>query len=132
MRVLVDTSVWSVVLRRQKVSDGRSAKILTDLIEGSDKVVLTGIVLQEILQGLRQESQFKQVYNYLEPFPILAVGKDTFVLAAKIFNGCQKKGIQASTIDCTIAAVAIENDCFLFTEDKDFQRIAGVSELRLF
>lgn len=131
MRVLVDSSVWSIAFRRIRKSKDKSVEKLTDLIESGSTIYLLCIILQEILQGVGQTSQFKKLEAHLEPFPLLHPDKDTYTHAAQLYSNCVQREIQPSTIDCLIAASALEFDCHLLTTDKDFSRISSVAPLKL-
>ena len=92
---------------------------------------MTALVVQEILQGLRKEKDFRKIQHFLDSFPLLQVGREQAVFAAKICRQCASKGITASSIDCQIAAVTIAYDCFLLSADKDFEHIAQHTDLKL-
>jgi predicted nucleic acid-binding protein len=131
MRVLVDTSVWSLALRKKGPADHPTVEKLTSLLDGNQQVVTCGIILQEILQAFRSESTFKKIERHFEPVPLLSMERHDYILAARIKRSCADKGITASTVDCQIAAAAIGHDCHLLTADNDFKRISKVSKLKL-
>lgn len=131
MKYIVDTSVWSLVLRRDKHRETDEMRKLTILLNEGERILLPGVVLQEILQGIRNHEQFKKIHEALCFFSFLDTTRDDHILAADIFNICRSKGIQTSTIDSLIAALAIRNDCQLLTSDKDFENIAKHCELKL-
>lgn len=131
MRVLVDTSVWSLALRRKREANNPKVSMLAELIASGQQVCLTGTILQEILQGVRSREQFQKLDGHLKVFPLLPVTRELHVAAAALFCDCRNRGIQASTTDFLIAAVAIANDCYLLTADGDFERIASASRLKL-
>lgn len=132
MRILVDTSVWSLALRKRGPEDHPAVHKLTRLLDDGERVLLTPILLQEILQAFPDESTFRRLVSYFQPFELLPVDRDEAVAAARLHRTCTKRGIAASTTDCAIAAAAMIADCPLLTTDRDFERIAEVSELRLF
>ncbi len=131
MRVLVDTSVWALALRKKGPADHPSVSLLADLLRAGEDVFLTGVILQEILQAFRSESTFRRVALHLEPFPLLPLQRSDHVAAARVHRTCAQKGVSASTIDCQIAVAAIRHDCVLLSADKDFERIARHCELIL-
>ncbi len=131
MNYIVDTSVWSLALRRKShSSDPKVIKLAAMLTNGSP-IALLGVILQEILSGINSKPSFEQVKNYLEPFPILSLEREDYIAAAQLSNLCRSKGVQASTIDFQIAAVCIRNNCALLTCDNDFVHIAEYSLLQL-
>ena len=131
MRVLVDTSVWSLALRRGGPADDSAVARLQELLDSGEDLFLTGLILQEILQAFRSDEVASQIASYLEPFPFLAFEPETSLAAARLFRRSKERGLGASTVDCHIAASAIENDCLLLTTDRDFERMAHICPLRL-
>lgn len=131
MRVLVDTSVWSLAFRRGGPADHPAVKQLSGLLDAGEDLFLTGLVLQEILQAFRGEAVATEVAARLESFPLLPVEPETCIAAALLFRRCRERGVAASTVDCHIAASAIVDDCGLLTTDRDFQRMAQMSPLKL-
>jgi hypothetical protein len=131
MKILVDTSVWSLALSREVEAHHEKVGVLKELIASGQQVCLTGTILQEILQGVRSLNQFQKLDDHLKVFALLPATREDHVAAASMFRECRSRGIQASTIDFLIAAVAMQHDCYLLTTDADFERIASVSPLRL-
>ncbi|MBL7203955.1 MAG: PIN domain-containing protein [Desulfobacteraceae bacterium] len=119
MKVIVDTSVWSLALRRDKQEFSAPVKELRHMIH-DHRVQMIGPIRQEILSGIRSESQFKKLQKHLESFPDLPVLTEDYVTAAKYFNRCRSKGIQGSNTDFLICAMAVRNKFSIYTTDKDF------------
>ena len=132
MKVIVDTSIWSLALRRQSHIQNPEAETLKKIIRNGEDIYLIGIILQEILQGIRKAKDFARLKKYLDAFPLLEIKREPYIKAAELKNHLSKKGIQISTIDALIASAAIVNDCCLYTNDKDFDHIAKHSQLKLF
>lgn len=131
MRVLVDTSVWSLAFRKGGPADHRAVEKLDALLEGRAQLVLVGVILQEILQAYRTRSVVRKVASRLAPFPLLALDRAEYEEAASLHRACAARGIAATTLDCLIAAAAIRHRCQLLTADRDFERIAEVVPLAL-
>jgi len=131
LRVLVDTSVWSLSLRKKGPADHPCVRKLEALLTANEDLVLTGVILQEVLQAFKSDSTFRRVAEYLDPFPVLEMGRSDNVSAAKLHRRCASRGISVSTADCQIAIACIKHGCALLTADKDFERIAGASVLKL-
>ncbi len=131
MTVLVDTSVWSLSLRKDGPAKHPAVGKLQALILDGHHIVLTGIILQEILQGFKLEKTFTTVIAYLEAFPLLALTRPDFIAAAKLRRQATTKGLTLSTPDCQIAAAAINHKCHLLTTDNDFLNIANWIPLQL-
>ena len=131
MKVLVDTSIWSLALRRG--SDTESALIidLRNLI-ADDRVVMIGAIRQEILSGVRDDRQFKELETRLDAFPDMPVAGEDHVAAARFFNLCRAKGIQGSNTDFLICAVAARHRLAIFTTDKDFSLFAKILPIMLY
>lgn len=121
MNVLVDTSVWSLALRRSSPQDDPNVRELRRLIEEL-RAQMIGPVRQEILSGVREPSHFDALRHRLRAFPDLEIGVDDYERAAEFFNLCRQKGIQGSNVDFLICAVAAGRGLAIFTTDQDFRR----------
>jgi len=131
MSVIVDTSVWSLVLRRGTPSDDPRAVALTEMLRKGESIQLLGVILQEVLQGIRNPFDFDQLRQRLEAFPLLPLSRDDFIAAAELWNLCRSRGIQSTSVDCQIAAACLRHDCALLTSDQDFHCIAEYCPLQL-
>jgi predicted nucleic acid-binding protein len=132
VRVLVDTSVWSLALRRKGPLNHPKVDAFSALLRDGEAIVLVGIILQEILQAFRDEATVRRVAEYLDDVPLLDLNRGAFRVAARIHRQCAAIGVSVSTADCQIAAAALSHRCALLTADRDFERIARVVPLRLF
>ena len=130
MRVLVDTSVWSLALRRRNRKETRETGALADLIS-EGRVALLGAIRQEILSGVRYPEQFERLRAALEPFPDEPVGTSDYVEAAKVCNDCLRSGVLTGNTDCLIASVAISRGMEVLTTDKDFVHMSGIVPVKL-
>ncbi|MDD5760265.1 MAG: PIN domain-containing protein [Desulfobulbaceae bacterium] len=119
MRVLIDTSVWSLALRRNQPAD---SPVVTELIELIKEVrgQMIGPVRQELLSGIKNQVQFQKLRNHLRAFPDLEVTTRDYESAADFFNICRAKGVQGSNTDFLICAVAVRHNIPIFTTDEDF------------
>jgi predicted nucleic acid-binding protein len=121
MNVLVDSSVWSLALRRNTTNDAISiVNVLRDLI-ADGRVVLLGAIRQEVLSGVRYKEQFARLREYLRAFPDLELTTEDYELAAEFFNTCRSNGVQGSNTDFLLCAVAHRRGYSIFTTDKDFE-----------
>lgn len=118
MKVLVDTCIWSQVLR-YKSPDTELAKKLQELIENA-QVAIIGPIRQELLSGISKTSQFNQLKEFLSAFEDISLKTSHFEQAAEFCNICRSKGIQGSTIDFLICAVSFMENLVIFTVDKNF------------
>ena len=121
MMVLVDTSVWIDFFSSKPYPH---VNTLENLIFNREDLCLCGIVLTEVLQGIREDSEFKRTRDLLTNLILLPMAYSIFLRSAEIYRTLRKKGITIKkTVDCMIAAVAIENDIPLLHNDKDFMPI---------
>jgi hypothetical protein len=123
MKVVVDTSIWSLALRRGGETDSGPARELRNLI-ADNRAEMIGPIRQEILSGVRGEGQFKELEGRLSAFPDLPLTSEDHVMAARFFNLCRAKGVQGSNTDFLICAVAVRHRLAIFTTDKDFTQYA--------
>ena len=128
---MADTSVWSLALRKKGAVDHPAVAGLGSLLRANENVFLTGLILQEVLQAFRSEASFRTIVRHLEPFPLLTLERSDYVDAARLHRRCAANALTVSTADCQIAAAAIRHGCLLLTADKDFERMARVSDLKL-
>ena len=130
MRVVVDTSVWSLALRRIAPRRQDEVSELKELI-GEGRVVLLGAIRQEILSGVGCEPDFESLRNHLRAFPDEEITTTDHERAATCFNLCRSRGIQGSNTDFLICAVAERRGFSILTTDKDFAVFARVLPIRL-
>ena len=121
MRVLVDTSIWSLALRRREHAQNPEAEELGRLI-AAHVVEIIGPIRQELLSGVRDKAQFERLEMHLDAFPDVPLTAEDYVTAAKFYNLCRARGIQGSNTDFLICAVAVRHDLSVFTTDGDFPR----------
>ncbi len=130
MNVIVDTSIWSLALRRAKRVDGSATRELADLIE-EGRVVMLGAVRQELLSGIKDKKQLEMLREQLRAFPDLELETSDYEDAASAFNQCRERGIQGSNTDFLICAAAHRLACSIFTSDGDFHHFARLLKVRL-
>jgi len=121
-RILVDTSVWSLALRKKEKTDQeiRIINQLSKIINNLDMVII-GPIRQEILSGINDKKKYDELREKISIFEDFQLHTYDYELAAELFNECRKHGIQGSHIDYLICAVAINNDMSILTLDNDFQ-----------
>lgn len=119
MSVIVDTSIWSLALRRNS-PNSELVDRLRNLIS-EDEVSILGAIRQEILSGIRTTEQFTRLRDYLRAFPDLTLVQDDYEIAAEFFNTCRRNGIQGSNTDFLICAAAYRRNDSIFTTDQDFR-----------
>lgn len=130
--VIVDTSVWSLALRRMRPQPASQPSTieLARLIEQGEALI-AGPIRQELLSGIRSQAQFDLLRERLEPFPDLPIIAADYERAALCFNHCRARGIQGSNTDYLICALALRLQLPVFSADRDFVRYAGILGVRL-
>ncbi len=131
MTLFVDTSVWSLALRRDSVPEISEVERLRDTLSGGESVYTTGIVLQELLQGCRGPKAREQIIERFKALPLLVPGREDHVEAARLRNDCRRLGIQVGTIDALLAQLCISRELIMLSTDRDFSYIADNTPLRV-
>ncbi len=130
MKVIVDTVVWSLALRRTE-PDKTICRELTRLIE-EQRVLLLGPIRQEILSGYSEESRFERLRNHLSSFDNEPVLDKDYIRAAQYHNLCRRRGIQGSHIDFLICSCAYRLQAAIYTRDRDFRHYSKVIPVSLY
>ena len=131
MRLFVDTSVWSLALRRDRPGESPYVERLDSALDGGDSVFVTGIVLQEILQGFAGPRARDRIIEAFSALPLITPTREDHIDAAELRNACRRRGIQLGTIDALLAQLCVRHDLAMFTADRDFEHAADVVPLRL-
>lgn len=126
--ILVDSSVWIDFFSAKK-SD--QTNILLKSIEQSDDICICGLILTEVLQGIKFDKEFERAKSILLPLIYLPITKAMFINSASIYRTIRKHGKTIrSPIDCMIASICIEHEVRLLHNDNDFDIIAHYSNLQ--
>lgn len=131
MDLFIDTSVWSLALRRDARSDVPAVARLRDALETGEGVFTTGLVLQELLQGFGGPKARDAIVERFGALPLLVPDRADHVEAAGLRNTCRRNGEQVGTIDALFAQLCIRHDLALLTTDRDFELMARHADLRL-
>lgn len=131
MTLLVDTSVWSLALRRDASVIVPEVQELKDALLGTDVVVTTGLVLQELLQGFSGPKASAQIIERFAALPLLQPDRADHIAAAEIRNTCRRSGVQIGTVDAVLAQLCIRHDVVLLSTDNDFTLAAKHCPLRI-
>ncbi len=131
MNLFVDTSVWSLALRRSPPARVPEVKLLETCLERGDLVVTTGLVVQELLQGFQGPKARKTIIKEFSLLPVLTPKIEDHVDAAELRSRCRRKGLQIGTIDALIAQLCIRHELRLLTTDRDFEMISSFCQLSL-
>ena len=130
MKIIVDTCIWSLALRRNSVKDNPYIEELRNLIE-EIRVQLIGPIRQELLSGIKSKKQFETLKLHLQAFADIELESKDYELAAEYFNAARKKGIQGSNIDFLICAISSRRKMPILTTDKDFTNFQSVFPVSL-
>ncbi len=127
--VLVDTSVWIDFFQ---LPEGDASMMLASLIADHNQTVICGIVLQEILQGIRDAKSYERTRQRLLALPFVETNRETWLLAASLYRDLRSLGVTLPSVDVTIAAIAIQNNFQFYSRDAHFETVAIYSTLRLY
>ena len=133
MKVLVDSCVWSLALRRKKGASGmkpdetRLVSVLTEGIKDG-RVVIVGPVRQEILSGIKHIQQFENLREHLAVFPDAPIEPLDYVQAARLDNLCRMAGVQCGEVDMLLCAVSDRNHWTVLTNDAGLIRCLEIVE----
>ena len=126
---LVDTTVWIDFF---KGHDTPQVRHLESLIGADEDICICGVILTEVLQGVREDKDYGAVSTRFEAFIYLPMSQKTFRKAAELYRSLRKKGVTIrNAVDCMIAAVAIEHDISLLHNDRDFLPMANHCGLKV-
>jgi predicted nucleic acid-binding protein len=132
LNLFVDTSVWSLLLRRdQPPADVPQVQVLMRALEAGERIVTTGVVLQELLQGFTGPKARDQIVDRFDAFPLLVPDREDHVAAAELRNLCRKRGVQVGTIDVLLAQLCIRHELTLLTTDADFDHLSKYCSLQV-
>ena len=134
MNVLVDTSVWSLNLRRRAAGLNHEEQLvaaeLRELIREA-RVRMIGPIRQELLSGIREQVQYLRLRSFLRAFEDQALTREDYESAAHLGNQCRARGISGSPIDFIICAVALRCGWEIFSRDRDFAEYSNAVSIKL-
>ncbi len=121
--VLVDTSIWIEFFNHPESKNGEHLERL--IID--DRVVYSGIILAELLQGAKIEKEYREIKDNMIVFPFLEANYETWLSAGKTAYDLRRKGITIPISDLLIASLAKENNCLVFSLDNHFKKVPGIN-----
>lgn len=131
MTLLVDTSVWSLALRRDAAPDAPQVGALRAALSGGDAIVTTGLILQELLQGFAGPRARREIIERFSALPLLVPDRQDHIDAAELRNLCRRSGVQLGTIDALLTQLCVRHSLILLTTDNDFARAARHCNLQI-
>lgn len=129
--LLVDTSVWSLAFRRDQQPEDPRVDHLHHVLSTAGDVAVTGIIVQELLQGMTGPRQRATLVDRLAALPSIDPHRADHIRAAEVRNACRRGGVQLGTIDALLAALCLRHDLVLLTADRDFEHASAIVPLRL-
>jgi len=124
--ILVDTSVWVEFVRRKNPLDLES-------IVAIEEIATCPPIVQEVLQGFREERSFRIAHDSMLALPIVEdpMGTRLFIEGAQLYRAARRRGLTVrSATDCLIAACALRHDLEVLHRDRDYPALAEISPLR--
>jgi predicted nucleic acid-binding protein len=119
---IVDTTVWIDFFRGKNTPE---TEMLQHMLNAGEDICICGVILTEVLQGTREDADYKAVASRFEAFLFLPMHHSAFVDSAQLYRALRRKGITVrNAVDCMIAAVAIEHDIPILHHDRDFDPLA--------
>jgi predicted nucleic acid-binding protein len=131
LSLFVDTSVWSLALRRDQPENRAEVEMLVRAVEAGETLLTTGLVLQELLQGFAGPKSRVQIVERFSALPLIMPDRDDHIHAAELRNHCRREGVSIGTIDALLAQLCMRHDLTMLTADQDFTRVAEHSRLRV-
>jgi predicted nucleic acid-binding protein len=128
--ILVDTSALIPYLTGRETA---ASALLERLVSEEVEVALTPEILQEVLQGARDEKEWRTLKRYLVGQKILTLADPlkSHVEAARIYYECRRRGLTVrSTLDCIVAQTALEQGVALLHDDRDYDAIQRIRPLK--
>lgn len=129
MSLLVDTSVWSLAFRRDAPPSIPEVAELGRALEAGEDIYVTGLILQELLQGFTKPKAHRQIIEHFQALPLLVPDREDHIQAAELRNKCRRKGIHTGTIDALLAHLCIRHGLTILTTDRDIANISKVVQL---
>jgi predicted nucleic acid-binding protein len=131
MALFVDTTVWSLALRRDDVVDVPEVIALKHALLEGRQIVTTGLVLQELLQGFSGPKANADIIDRFAAIPSVSPDRVDHIAAASLRNTCRRAGVQVGTVDAILAQLCIRHQLTLLSTDKDFRNIAKHIDLKI-
>ncbi len=130
--ILLETSLLELAYERRTEAEPPAVAVLRALIRENVSLGIPGIVWQELLAGVRSESQFRQLEAHLAAFPLLLASQQNHAEAARIAAACATRRIECSAVQALVAAHTMDAKAPLFTLDRDYAAIARVAGFEIF
>ncbi len=130
MKIIIDTCIWSLALRRNDPKDNEYVHEFKELIKET-RAQLIGPVRQELLSGIKSKKQYNLLKKHLKAFNDIEIKTKDYELAAEYFNSARNNGIQGSNTDFLICAISKRLSMPILTTDKDFDHFKRILPINL-
>lgn len=131
MKLLVDTSVWSLALGRKNTASlgPDEQKLKAELVQAiqNGRVAMLGLLRQELLSGIKEKVQFDKVKVALDPYLDEPINTGDQECVARVYNECRNHGVEAGTVDLLICAVAVRRGWEVLSGDGSLNRCPAVT-----
>jgi hypothetical protein len=124
MNLFVDTSVWSLALRRDDDSSAPEVTRLREALRSREPIVTTGLVLQELLQGFRGPKARDAIVERFAALPMIVPDRADHVAAAEVRNTCRRRSVQIGTMDALLIQLCIRHELTMLAADRDYDHAA--------
>ena len=124
MSLFVDTSVWSLALRRDGETSAPEVSRLHEGLAARESIFTTGLVLQELLQGFHGPKARDAIIDRFAALPTITPDREDHIAAAGILNSCRRRGVQVGTIDALLVRLCLRHELVMLTRDDDFRQAA--------
>jgi predicted nucleic acid-binding protein len=131
LSLFVDTSVWSLAMRRDAPVAGPGVNRLMSALQSGELVATTGLVLQELLQGFSGPRNHHDIVERFAALRFVWPDRRDHIAAAELRNHCRRAGIQIGSIDALLAELCLRHDLTMLTADRDFDHMSAHCELKL-
>lgn len=121
MSLFVDTSVWSLALRRNTPATTPETQALVGALQAGQLIASTGIILQELLQGFAGPRDRTAILSHFSAIPLITPDRDDHIDAADLRNHCRRRGVQVGTVDALLAHLCIRHGLTMLSSDDDFR-----------
>jgi predicted nucleic acid-binding protein len=131
MKYLVDTTVWSLSLRRKRNAplnpgEQKKAALLSEAIVRG-QVAMLGPIRQELLSGIKEHAQYERLLRRLRDFRDEPLKTEDHEEAARLYNLCRSRGVEGGAIDILICAVALQRGWEILSNDKGLDRCMEIA-----
>lgn len=131
MALFVDTSVWSLALRRDVEVEVPEVKKLKLALADGGQLITTGLVLQELLHGFSGPKAKSDIVHRFAAIAFISPDRSDHIAAAELRNACRRAGVQVGAIDAILAQLCIRHKVALLTTDIDFRHMTKHCDLNL-